>query len=561
MLRISNGTPERSVEQAMITRDVFCEHYAEFLVDTYDVVDRLVLNGYFCLGQSCGGFRSWWRQMHGSDETLDNTHLMRMAGRFARRVRGWAEKNHIPVISCPVGERKADIAEPHRPTDPAYCGIFAILVGRAPSPVWEVRRFGNGGIDLRRKAPMPWVNHYAFHIIDSEWGHVIIKLCGHAPFTAQIILNGHEYTACQARRAHIGFTKEGNCFTEVSDAAGLAKVADTLRAPSAIGRLREVCERWIYQCVCFGLSFDEQTKSGFHYDYSVYQIEYSRNLLFQRGRVMDEIFNGVIDRTRVPLNIKSLKTIFGYKNRPFRHNGSAPRFEVAVERPEYDLTVFKVHFGRLTLKIYTKGERVLRIESIAHNTVDLRCGRRLDRYPDLVARLSAILERFMETLRGVDASCIADDTLDALPVSSQVGKTKIGGVDLNKPRMRAVIEAVIALSLVPEGFTGSELADKVKAIVAEPYSSRQASYDLKKLRGKDLVQRIGHTRRYQPGRSGLRTLAALLVLRDKVIKPVLAGAGRPRPGRPLKTRAVIDEHYHRLQTQLRALLSHLGIAA
>jgi len=79
----------------MIAPDVFCQHYAEFLDDTYDVVDRLVLNAYFSLGQSCGGFRNWWRVVHGSDETLDNTHLMRMAGRFARRVR-WLgrEKPH-----------------------------------------------------------------------------------------------------------------------------------------------------------------------------------------------------------------------------------------------------------------------------------------------------------------------------------------------------------------------------------------------------------------------------------------------------------------------------------
>ena len=32
----------------------------------------------------------------------------------------------------------------------------------------------------------------------------------------------------------------------------------------------------------------------------------------------------------------------------------------------YDLTIFKLHCGKLTLKIYTKGERVLRVEAIAH---------------------------------------------------------------------------------------------------------------------------------------------------------------------------------------------------
>jgi hypothetical protein len=53
-----------------------------------------------------------------------------------------------------------------------------------------------------------------------------------------VILNGHEYVACQAGKAGITFTKEGNCFTTISDAAGLAKIADTLSEPRAIGRLR-----------------------------------------------------------------------------------------------------------------------------------------------------------------------------------------------------------------------------------------------------------------------------------------------------------------------------------
>ena len=36
--------------------------------------------------------------------------------------------------------------------------------------------------------------------------------------------------------------------------------------------------------------------------------------------------------------------------------------------------MFKLHFGRLTGKAYTKGERVLRFEAIAHNIAELRCG-------------------------------------------------------------------------------------------------------------------------------------------------------------------------------------------
>ena len=66
------------------TLDEYSEYYADLLDNTYDCVDRIVLNAYFCMGQGAGGFRIWWRQWMGSDDDLDNTHLMRMAGRFSQ---------------------------------------------------------------------------------------------------------------------------------------------------------------------------------------------------------------------------------------------------------------------------------------------------------------------------------------------------------------------------------------------------------------------------------------------------------------------------------------------
>ena len=60
--------------------------------------------------------------------------------------------------------------------------------------------------------------------------------------------------------------------------------------------------------------------------------------------------------------------MFGAKHRP--HTGGEPSMNLAtmIERPRYDLTIFKIHFGLLTVKAYTKGEHVLRFEAITHNT-------------------------------------------------------------------------------------------------------------------------------------------------------------------------------------------------
>jgi hypothetical protein len=286
----------------------------------------------------------------------------------------------------------------------------------------------------RRRCPRPspgrlYLNHYSFQIVAPDWGHLTIKISGHPPFPAQVMLNGHEYVACQARKAGLSFTKEGNCFTTISDAAGLAEIADTLSEPRAIGRLSQVCERWIYSCLCFALDFEEQKRSGFRYQYSSYQIEYSRNLVFQVGGHLDQVFQALVDRSRAPLDLKSIRTILGYRRRPkYRRTKRSAEWEVSVERPAYDLTIFKLHCGKLNLKIYSKGERVLRIKAVAHNTRELNCGRALDKFAEVVSRLQAVLERFADALSCIDQCFIADDMLEQLPAASQVGKTIVVGL-------------------------------------------------------------------------------------------------------------------------------------
>jgi len=537
--------------------------YQDLLSGSYDCVDRIILNAYFRMGHDARGFRVWWRALTGSDDTLDNAHLMRMAGRFSRRVRGYAKAHAIPVVDCSVGERKHDVAEEYRKKTSVTRGVFLILVGRARVPVWDV----GANHHLERKKPMPYVNHYYFHILDPDWGHLTIKISGHPPFPAQVMLNGHEYVACRASRAKINFTKEQNCFTHISDAAGLAKIADTLSEESAIGRLSQVCERWIYSaCLCFALDPEELQRSGFRYEYFNYQVEYSRNLIFEVGGQMDQVFQALIDRSRAPLNLKTIKTILGYKHRPKyrKRKGKSAEWEVTVERPTYDLTIFKLHCGYLTLKIYTKGERVLRIETVAHDVRDLDCGSSLGRFPRIISELKNILERFLDALSCIDQCFIADDTLEQLPSPSQVGKTTVGGIDFNKPRMRWVAEAVLALSPSPGGFTASELAHQVQIQSRQSeasYGARRAAYDLKKLRGKQIVSRIGKTRRYEPIPGGLKAMTALLLLRNKVIKPLLAAAQELQPTLGAQNPGTLDRHLETVRIEMQGAFRELGIAA
>jgi hypothetical protein len=72
--------------------------------------------------------------------------------------------------------------------------------------------------------------------------------------------------------------------------------------------------------LCFGLDLEEQERSGFRYGYSVYQAEYSRNLLFASGAQMEALFDRVLDRTGSRLDIPAIRTIFGLKLKQKRNN-------------------------------------------------------------------------------------------------------------------------------------------------------------------------------------------------------------------------------------------------
>jgi hypothetical protein len=91
------------------------------------------------------------------------------------------------------------------------------------------------------------------------------------------------------------------------------------------------------------------------------------------------------------------------------------------------------------------------------------------------------------------------------------------------------------------------------------YTTRQAAYDIRKLRGKGLAAKPGRSRRYQMPPGAARTIAALLTLRDHVIGPILAGVRSPRMGRKPKIWTPNDRRYESLRIGMQDLFNDLGI--
>jgi hypothetical protein len=93
------------------------------------------------------------------------------------------------------------------------------------------------------------------------------------------------------------------------------------------------------------------------------------------------------------------------------------------------------------------------------------------------------------------------------------------------------------------------------------YTIRQAAYDLRKLRGKQLVTKPGRAHSYHLDPPTAGTIAALLTLREHVIGPILAGIRSPRMGRKPITWTSVGRDYEKIRIDMQTLFRDLGIRA
>jgi len=554
--------------------DEFSQYYDEHIEGVYECVDRIVINAYNPIGQTGGGFRYWWRQLKGSDEGLTNDAMKQMAGDFARRLRGWAKKNDIPVVDAHAGERKDEIAEAHVAKATGKSGVFLIIVGTAPAPVWNIVRSVEKGhiIDIRHHRPWRYANHYHFHIMDKDWGHVVIRMCGYPPFGTQVILNGHEWVDLKAKRAGKELERDDNSFIDSLTYGYVNRLNRQLERELS---LEIVCNRWLYSaCLCFGLTGKEQHATNFVYRYSIYQIELSRNYQFAKGSVLDEVYQQLLDRTRTRLDVERLKTIFGSRQRP-RINIAKARKQQRGRRAaelsreirclEHDLTVMKVHWDKRTLKIYDKGERLLRVEMVIHNAKALKRRRGLPDMGEISEYMRQTISRFMDVVQVAHVATVDREVYHELSKPGQLGTKRMAGIQMTNTRMRSVMDTVVALSSCPDGFTMEQVAEGVRSRMGcnrGGYDRRQAAYDLKKLRAKRFVARRKKSHRYEVAPESVGFLCGVATLHDRVIVPVLTIMSRGHKHATLQSDPhPVDQNYEQIRCASVEILRRLGVAA
>jgi hypothetical protein len=517
---------------------------------TVDCVDRVYLNAYVPRLQASGGVVSFLR--HRGQRVLSPAIFGQITAAFKTGLRSWADQQAIPWLEFKKGQRKDDVVQPYRDRFGASEGVVLIGVAQERAKAWRATKEVRGGyVHFTWRWTSVAVNHYYVYFIDPEWGPGFLKICGYAPYTMKLCLNGHEWAKRQLTEQGIRFEALDNGFRSCADPAALQAICDRLAPADFLSCL----DRWLDR-LPLPLTAEDR-RADFGYRLSILQLEVSRTQVFDRPLRGREFFEQVIrehldlgrpDRIQLLFDRKVIKTTPGrFRTRVITH-GVHPSLHVESKR--------------CGVKQYFKEGRALRTETTINDAGDFRVSRGLQHFDTLRTRGRRINARLLELEQVADAGRLGATDLRELTLP---GRTPAGqpapGLKLGEPRVTALLQALCLFALTPAGITNRRLRPLVAQLLGVPdgqYTARQMGYDLRRLTRKELLERRPGTLSYALTPWGRRVALFLTKLHARVLRPGLQAIDPRIPcDAPPAVRIAMQE----VDIAVRLLARQAGLAA
>ena len=178
---------------------------------------------------------------------------------------------------------------------------------------------------------------------------------------------------------------------------------------------------------------------------------------------------------------------------------------------------------------------MLRTETTSYNTPDLGVNKGVEHLPELRQTMAAANDRYLDMQQDVLETFVDRGQLARLrqPTVSPSGR-RTPGLKLDDPRLLAVLQALTCFALLAGRgrFRTTDLHATVAEAMGkttETYTLGQLRYDLAKLRGKGLVERVAGTHSYRLPSEGYRIAVLYLKLFHRIYAPLTAGILEPVP--------------------------------
>lgn len=505
--------------------------YATLLRDhvtlTCRSIDRIFLQAYVPKLQSVGWVCQFLRWQRGFG-IPSSAAFGKIGDAYVAEVHRWAKQHDVPVLHFAKGENKEQIARPRIEAAAAVGGdgrVVLIGIAQEKAVVW--RSWKAKGQENAPHPHMEWgrqmafINHFYFYLWDPEWGGAFWKTNAYAPYPIWIWLNGHEWAKRQCEKAGIGYTALDNGFRSCMDPLALQRICDRCGA----GAVKSFFWRWVHRLPSPFTAADR--RAGYVYDLAFRQFEVSDTRVFDRPAAGRAFFEQVI-RDHLDVGRPSSVSLIFDRRISVRTPGTF-RTKVITDGVDPQISCY---YRASRIKQYFKEHRALRTETVIGDTHDFGIGRRVT---------SANWRALRQVGDDANQRLCDAQAADARPAPDVVTLTEVTrpstthdgqhapGLRFGDPRVMAAMAAIVGFSHVLVGFDNKTLTQLMGSLLDVPYSSRQATYDLRRLRRKGLIERIEHTHRYRLTIRGRAVAVLFTKAYGRVLGPGLAALD---PGLP-----------------------------
>ena len=513
-------------------------------------IDRMYLNLYVPKLQYESGVVGFFKGHRGA--SFASSALMDpMTRGFVQAVETFVDDQGVDLVTFEKGQRKDDIAL-------AYLADFegdegVLFVGKAQEKTSAYRTEKRRNPETGK--PYPWivratifVNHYYFYCVDADFGPFFIKFCSYFPYNGKLCINGNEYSKCQAARSGIDFQPLDNGFASCEDPKHLQRICDRLSDK----KIDALARKWLARLPHPFTGGDR--RAGYRYDISILQAEFSLTQVLDRpltGRVFfEEVIRDNLDIGR-PDQVSLI-----FEKRVSRRTPGRFRTRVITEGVTPSL---HVDYKKTKIKQYHKLGQALRTETTINDTRDFKIGRRLHNLPALREIGFTANRRLLDVQRTSSDCHIGEEAFAQVCAPVAVDGQRGPALRFGDPRVQALLSVLVLFRLLPDGFSNKDLRGHLAPLLGLDPSVMTAgrmTYDLRRLRLHQIIERIPHTHRYQVTPFGLQVAMFFTRTYNRLMRDGLAQICDPVPiDTPLR------RHFDRLEGAITNLIEEVGLAA
>lgn len=338
------------------------ERHAGDIKGVIECFDRVVLFGtYKAIGWT-GAMEEHLRARGTSFMEFNKSYANDLRLEVAEHIRELARAEGIELRQVNAGERKEAIVEAILARRGRREGVVCILGAMERCRCFKVGKNQKTGF-LQLQWSWGKCQHYYVYVIDAEFGLCHLRIPTWAPFRLQFCCNGHDWLERRMKKEGIRFKKADNCFTHISDFAAAQRLVKKFEPRRLHRMLDALAGRWVAVHGRFGHSLH----------WSVYQAEWSTDVVFKNDRVLPELYREIVRTAVVEVGCADIYRFMGKKPRANAKAEPASRLQTLVQG-----TRLKHTLGATSLKMYDKAGCVLRIECTTSDVTTFKHRRKVE---------------------------------------------------------------------------------------------------------------------------------------------------------------------------------------